>query len=338
MIERCENGGMANETCLKKNVPMRNLHNDCEYPLYSGKKAQSKFRSKMEELVSYRASYVLMAPFLIIFILFTVIPVVIAIFCSFTQFNMLEPPQWIGIDNYKTLFLHDSLFLKAIQNTFILAGITGPFGYFMSLALAWFVSDLGPKTRAFLTLLFYSPSLANVYFIWQLIFSGDSHGFLNAYLLKLGLISSPIQWFTDTKYLVTTTIIVILWSSMGTGFLAFVAGFQTIDRSLYEAGAVDGVKNRWQELWFITLPTMRGQMMFGAVMSITGSFGIGGTIDALCGNPSTDYKAWTIMNHLADYGGVRFEMGYACAIATLLFLLMISLNKIVQKLLAKVGE
>lgn len=329
---------MVKETVVEKPELIENMEKDHGRRNPVNNVKESKIRAKLDEILSFKASYVLIAPFMLIFITFTVIPVIIAIFYSFTQFNVLEPPQWIGIENYKDLFLHDKLFHKAVQNTIIFAGITGPFGYFMSLALAWFVSDLGRRTRTFLTTLFYAPTLANVFFIWQLIFSGDAYGVANSVLIRFGLISTPIQWFTDTKYMIAVTMTVILWSSMGTGFLAFVAGFQSTDRTLYEAGAVDGIKNRWQELWYITLPSMRGQMMFSAVMSITGSFAIGGTIDALCGNPSTDYKAWTIMNHLADYGGVRFEMGYACAIATLLFILMISMNKIVQRLLSKVGE
>ena len=162
--------------------------------------------------------------------------------------------------------------------------------------------------------------------------------FLNSWLIKIGLMSQPVQWLTNTSYLVPVVIFVLLWGSIGTSFLAFIAGLQNVDRSLYEAGAVDGITNRWQELWYITLPSIRGMLMFGAIMSITSSFSIGPTIDSICGNPSTDYAAWTLMNHLTDYGTVRFEMGYACTIATLLFIVMVALNQIIQKLLSKVGS
>lgn len=291
-----------------------------------------------KEIMRWRISYLFIAPFMLIFLTFTVWPVIQSIFYSLTQFNMLEPPKWIGFENYKNLFLNDPIFPIATRNTLIFAAITGPVGYFMSLMLAWFVSELSPKIRAFLTLLFYAPTLCNIYMVWTLIFSGDENGFLNAYLIKMGIIDGPIQWLTDTTYLVTCVIIVILWSSMGTGFLAFVAGFQNVDLSLYEAGAVDGIKNRWQELWYITLPVMRPQMLFSAVMSITQSFGIGPAITALCGFPSTDYAAHTLMHHLTDYGTTRFQMGYACAIATLLFAMMLIINQLIHKLIAKVGE
>ena len=218
------------------------------------------------------------------------------------------------------------------------AAITGPLSYLLCLWLAWFINDLRPRARAVLTLLFYAPTLANVYMVWQLIFSGDANGFLNAWLIKIGALVEPIGWLTNKQYMVPILMFIILWGSLGTTFLTFIAGFQTVNVSLYEAAAVDGIRNRWQELWYVTLPVMRPQLLFGAVMSITNSFGIGGVITALCGFPSTDYAAHTIMHHLEDYGTIRFQMGYACAIATVLFVMMVGVNLLVQKLIAKVGE
>jgi len=297
-----------------------------------------KLRGAAKSISKHKASYLFMTPYLIIFAVFTLAPVLIAIGYSLTQFNILEPPKLIWLENYKNLFISDPLFIKAIKNTALLSTITGPVSFLICLMLAWFLNDFPPRLRAFLTLLFYSPTLANVFFVWQLIFSGDSYGLINAYLLKTGIISQPVLWLTDPKTLVGVLIFILLWASLGTSFLVLIAGFQNVDTSLYEAGAVDGIKNRWQELWFITLPYMRPQLMFAAVMSITGSFGIGTTIDILCGTPSTNFMAWTIMNHLNDYGGTRMEMGYACAIATVLFVIMLSVNMFIQKLIRKVGD
>ena len=156
--------------------------------------------------------------------------------------------------------------------------------------------------------------------------------------MDLGLISSPIAFLKDPSYIMAIVIIVALWTSLGTSFLTFIAGFQVVDRSLYEAAAVDGVKNRWQELWYITLPYMKPQMMFGAVMAITSSFGFGTVITGLVGYPSPDYCAHTIMHHLDDYGHTRFEMGYASAIAVVLFFMMIGSNTLTRKILGKVGK
>lgn len=275
---------------------------------------------------------------MVIFFTFTVLPVVVSIALSFTNFNMVQKPDFIGLANYIRLFLNDDLFFQALQNTLFFALITGPAGYLLCFTFAWFINQLPSKLRAFLTLLFYAPSIAgNTFMIWLLIFSEDAYGYINAFLVNMGIISEPILWLTDVKYMKLVAVIVVLWQSLGASFLAFIAGLQNVDRSLYEAGMVDGIKNRWQELYYITLPVMRPQLMFGAVMSITGSFGIGSVLTGLFGFPSTDYAAYTIMHHLEDYGGIRFMMGYASAIATVLFLVMVGANKLVQRLLSRIG-
>ena len=299
----------------------------------------SKLQWTWKEMKKNKTAYFMLAPFLILFIIFTVLPVFLSIILSLTDFNMLQMPHWMGISNYTRLFLEDEIFILACQNTLIFASITGPVSYLMSLLIAWFINELPPKIRAVVTLIFYAPSISgSAYLIWQTLFSSDAYGWANATLMKLGIISSPILWFNDANYVMPLCIVVALWTSLGTSFLSFIAGFQTIDRSMYEAAAVDGIKNRWQELWFITLPTMRPQMMFGAVLAITSSFGFGGIVTALCGFPSVDYAAHTIMHHLDDYGGSRYEIGYASAIAVVLFVIMFASNRIIKKALSKVGE
>ena len=286
-----------------------------------------------------KTAYFMLAPFMLLFIIFTVLPVVLSIFLSLTDFNMLQMPHWLGIENYMRLFLNDEIFILAIQNTLVFAAITGPVSYILALLVAWFINELPPKVRAVVTLIFYAPSISgNAYLIWKTLFSSDSYGWANAVLIKYGILTEPILWFQDAGYVMPLCIVVALWTSLGTAFLSFIAGFQTIDRSMYEAAAVDGIKNRWQELWYITLPTMRPQLMFGAVLAITNSFGFGAVVDALCGFPSVDYAAHTIMHHLSDYGGARYEIGYASAIAVILFIIMFSSNIIIKKALSKVGE
>ena len=286
-----------------------------------------------------KTAYFMLAPFLLLFIVFTVLPVILSVLLSFTNFNMLQMPDWVGTDNYIRLFLDDEIFILACQNTLIFAAVTGPVSYLLSLFVAWFINELPPKIRAVVTLIFYAPSISGqVYLIWKTLFASDSYGWANATLIDMGLISSPILFFDNAAYVMPLCIVVALWTSLGTAFLSFIAGFQTIDRSMYEAAAVDGIKNRWQELWYITLPTMRPQLMFGAVLSITSSFGFGAVVDALCGFPSVDYAAHTIMHHLSDYGGARYEIGYSSAIAVILFIIMFASNIIIKKALSKVGE
>lgn len=286
-----------------------------------------------------RTLYLMMAPYLLLFTLFTVLPVIISFGLSFTYFNLLEAPRFIGWQNYLSLFLDDEIFITAIRNTLILAVITGPIGYMLSFVFAWLINELPNKFRSFVTLIFYAPSIAgNAILIWTLIFNSDIYGFANAYLIKFGLIAEPITWLQDAKYILPIIIVVQLWMSLGVNFLALIAGLKGIDKDQYEAGAVDGIKNRWQELWYITLPNMKPQLMFSAVIQISSTLGIGAITTALVGFPSIEYAGHTIVNHLVDYGTIRFEMGYASAIATLLFLASIYLNKLIQKILRRVGS
>jgi multiple sugar transport system permease protein len=296
------------------------------------------FRRLPEKIWKYRVCYLFLAPYALVFILFFVTPLVISVFYSFTYYNILEPPKFTGLRNYINLLLGDDVFVKAMKNTFVMAAVTGPIGYLASFLFAWFINELPRYIRAVVTLIFYAPSISGaVYMIWAIIFSGDAYGYINGLLMSLGILDQPVFWLTDPRYMMPVILVVILWMSLGTGFLAFLAGFSTIDESLYEAGLMDGIKNRWQELWFITLPNMKGMLMFGAVMAITQSFGVADVTTALAGFPSTDYAVHTVVNHLVDYGSVRFEMGYASAIATLLFFTMIICNALVQKMLRRVG-
>lgn len=282
--------------------------------------------------------YLFLAPYAILFTAFYILPVATSIFYSFTYFNILEPPRFIGIENYLGLILQDDIFLTGVKNTFMIAVITGPLGYILSFLFAWLINELPRWIRAITVIIFFAPSIAgNLYVIFSVFFRGDAYGYANAFLTNLGLINAPILWLTNPKYMLPICMVVILWMSLGQGFLSFVAGFQGIDTSQYEAGYMDGVKNRWQELWFITLPSMKPMLLFGAVMAITQSFGVCDVTMALCGFPSTDYAARTVVTHLFDYGNVRYEMGYACAIATMLFLIMILCNKAIQSLLRRVG-
>ena len=283
--------------------------------------------------------YLYLAPFFILFGIFVIAPVVMAIILSFTSYNLTQPPQFVGIANYTALFFSDTVFTKSTVNTLTMAILVGPFSYIGALILAWALNELSPKLRTALVFFIYAPSISgNAFIIWQLLFSGDQFGYINSLLLNWDLISEPIYFLFDTKYMMTVVIIVTMWMSMGTQFLSFVAGLQGLDHALFEAGCIDGIRNRWQELWFITLPQLKPQLMFGAVMSITGAFTVGNVGAMLCGNPSTEYAVHTLVNHMTDYATVKYEFGYACAIATLLFLAMIACNELIKLLLKNVGR
>lgn len=283
--------------------------------------------------------YIMIAPFMLLFAVFVVYPVLKAIWYSFTDYNVLEKANFVGLRNYKRLFLDDSTFITAIKNTFIIAVMVGPGGYILSYLLAWMINELPHKVGTVLTVIFYAPSMAGtaVITVFAQIFSNDSNGYLNAILRNLGITQEAILWLSDSEYVIIVVILASLWMSMGVGFLSFVAGIKGVDEAQYEAGAIDGIRNRWQELWYITLPNMKPQLLFGAVMTITSSLSVGSIGDSLVGFPSPNYASHTIVNHLNDYGSIRMEMGYASAIAVILFLIMIVCNGLIQKLLRKVG-
>jgi len=307
--------------------------------LLSWTHSQSPWKRLLSQIWRGRISYAFLLPFASIFTLFTVMPVVISIFYSFTYNNMLEPPKFIGFANYIKLFTNDDVFIIALKNTLVFAVITGPVGYALSFLVAWLINELPDRLRAVFVLIFYSPSIAgSIYIIFAILFSGDFYGYVNATLMNLGLSDHPIEWLVDPKYMSFVIILCVLWTSMGAGFLSFVAGLKSMDKQYYEAGAIDGIKNRWQELWFITLPLMKPQLMFGAILSITGAFSIHEVTMALVGFPSTEYAGHTIVNHLWDYGYLRFDMGYASSISTILFVIMIGCNKAINHLLRKVGK
>lgn len=294
-----------------------------------------KLKYTFNQIKKNRECYFMLAPFMIFFLIFTVIPVVMSFPISFTDFDVISYPEFIGLSNFYTLFLSDKVFLQSIKVTLIFACFTGPVSYVMCFLLAWLINELPQKLKTIFTLIFYIPSMAGVYTVWKIIFSGDSYGYLNSVLMDIGIITQPVQWLTDSRYILGVTIAVQLWISLGAGFLALRAGFQNIDRSQYEAGAIEGIKNRWQELVYITIPSMGPQLLFAAVMQIVGSFTAGTVAQNIVGFPSTDYKAHTIMTHAYDYGWVRFEMGYASAICMVLFVLMYIINRIINKILNK---
>lgn len=291
------------------------------------------------EIFVKRQYYYLVAPYTIMFFIFTVLPVLMSLALSFTYFNLLEFPKFNGWENYRALFVDDKVFMIALKNTAILAVVTGPVSYIMSFVFAWLINELKPLLRSFMTLIFYAPSISgNVYLVWKLIFSSDSYGYANSILMELNIIQEPVTWLQNSTYIIWILIIVQLWMSLGVSFLSFIAGLQSVNREFYEAGAIDGIRSRWQELWYITLPQMKSQLMFGAVMQITSSLAIAEVSINIAGFPSVEYAGHTIITHLMDYGNTRMEMGYASAIATILFIIMILANLLVRKILRRVGS
>lgn len=281
--------------------------------------------------------YLFLAPYLIMFIIFIVIPIIVAIGLSLTNFDTIQTPEWAGFLNYINLFTRDSTFMQfVLPNTITYALIVGPGGYVLAFLLAWGIAQLTRIPRTIIALILYSPSLTAgtaMQVLWRIIFSGDRTGYVNAYMIEWGLINEPIVFLSSADYLLPIMIVVGLWSSMGIGFLSMLAGVMNGNDELYEAGAIDGIKNRAQELIYITIPTMKPQMLFGAVMAVVNTFNNGMIGVQLSGsNPTPGYAGQLIVNHIDDYGFIRYEMGYAAAVSVVLLLIIMLFSKVANKL------
>ena len=277
--------------------------------------------------------YLFMAPFLILFAVFVLVPVVISMLLSFTDYNMIEAPQLVGLDNYRVLILEDKEFLIGLKNTLIFAFISGPASLVLSFLFAWVINQLGRARSAF-ALAFYAPSIVSgvaISVVWLYFFSSDSYGLLNNWLLQLGIISQPIEWTLDSQYILGIVIFISVWMGMGTGFLTFLAGFQNMSAEQHEAGMIDGIRNSFQELLYIILPQMKPQLLFAAINSAVSAFGVFDIAVSVAGMPSPNYAAHTIVAHLYDYAFIRFEMGYASAVAIILFLLTFLMGLLFRK-------
>ena len=282
---------------------------------------------------------VMLSPFLLFFILFTVLPILSSIVLSFTSYDMLSAPKLVGLDNYHRMLVNDSVFSITVKNTLVFAIIAGPLGFLISFLLAWLVNEFSPKIRTVLSFLFYAPSLVgNAFFIWKVAFSGDSYGYINSLLLSIGMITEPIIWLKNPTYIMPIIIIVQLWQSMGVSFLANISGLQNVSRDMYEAGAIDGIRNRWQELRYITLPSMSHMLLFSAVMQIQSSFSVSAITTELAGYPSASNSADTIVSLMSDMATVRFELGYASAMSVVLFIMMVATRLVVGKILSAVQK
>ena len=284
-------------------------------------------------------SYIMLAPFFIFFFAFLVLPILSSIVLSFTNFDMINNPTFAGLGNYIRMFLDDDMFPVVFKNTMLFAIICGPAGFLLSFVLAWFINEFSPLVRTLLSFMFYAPALVgNAHFIWTVAFSSDSYGYINSALLSLGLITEPVTWLSTAEYIKPIVIAVQLWSSMGVSFLSNISGLQNVNNELYEAGSIDGIRSRWQELWYITLPTMKHMLLFSAVMQISSAFSISAIAIQLAGFPSVEYAADTIVSHMQDLGQVRYELGYASSVAVVLFLMMVLFRLIIGKLLNMTGK
>ncbi len=281
--------------------------------------------------------YGFMTPFLLLFFVFSALPVLVSVILSFTDYNMIEKPAFIGLENYKNLFLNDQEFLIALKNTFVFAFVSGPISFIASFIMAWVINRMERFKTAF-SLAFYAPSITSgvaLSSVWLYFFSSDSYGLINSVLLRSGILTKPIQWTLDSRYVLGVVIFISIWMGMGTGFLTFLAGLQNLSPDVNEAGMIDGVKNSAQELWYLTLPQLKPQLLFGSINSAVAAFSVFDIAVQVAGLPSPNYAAHTIVVHLYDYAFIRFEMGYASSVSVILFLLTFAFGRIFMKVFSE---
>lgn len=283
--------------------------------------------------------YIILLPFLVTFFLFNVLPVLSSMVLSFFDYDMVSTPIFIGFENYIRMFAEDQVFLKVIGITLKFAIIVGPGGYLLAFLLAWMINEFPTAVRVLLTFIFYVPSLVgNALFIWQVMFSGDSYAYVNNLLLSFGFVTEPIQWFQNTQYNFVIIVVIQLWMSMGISFLANISGLQNVNTELYEAGAIDGIKTRWHELWYITLPSMKTILLFSAVMQIQSAFSISSIITSLVGYPSVNNSVDTLVSYIGDIATSRYEMGYAAALSVFLFAVVMVFRYGIGAMLNLIGK
>ncbi len=308
-------------------------------PMKTVKRAKSKIGGRRGGITTA----LLLLPYLLSFLIFIVLPVFLAIILSFTDFNSINAPSFNGFANYIRLLTDDEVFMqKVLPNTLLFSIVAGPVGYILSFLFAWLLAQVPRLPRTVLSLCIYAPSLTAgvaMQVVWCAIFSGDPNGYLNAVLIKTGVINEAVQWLQSGEYLMPIMILVTIWSSMGLGFLSMLSGILNIDPQLYEAAYIDGMKNRFQEIVHVTIPSIKPQMLFGAVMAVVNTFQAGAIGVELSGsNPTPNYNGQLIINHIQDYGYIRYEMGYAAAISVVLLLFIYMVSKVIGKLLSSKGE
>lgn len=304
-----------------------------------GKMKKSLINKTKSSLKDSTVYYLIMAPFMILFFIFGILPILASMLLSFFDYDMVSAPIFIGFDNYIRMFTRDQSFLNVVGTTMKFAVLVGPGGYILSFILAWMINEFPRPLRVFLTFIFYVPSLVgNALYIWQVMFSGDSYAYINNLLISFGFITEPIQWFQNTDYNFVLIVIIQLWMSMGMSFLANIAGLQNVNTELYEAGAIDGIKTRWHELWYITMPSMKTILLFSAVMQIQTAFSMGSLQQSLVGYPSVNNSVDTLVLLISDVGTARYEMGYAAALSVFLFVIIIIFRYAIGAVLNLVGK
>lgn len=272
----------------------------------------------LQKLNKQKVSYLFIALPAVLFFVFQLAPVFISFLWSFTRYDVIHPPVFVGLDNYKNILFNDPLFWKAIGNTLVYVVGVVPIGICFSLILAVAI-DQKIKFKNFFKSIFFLPTvtaIVAVSVIWKWLYAGEKYGLLNYLIMKLGF--QPIDWLASPAWTMPSIMIMSIWAGVGYNMILFLAGLQTIPHVMYEAAEIDGA-GFWKKFFHVTLPLLKPTIVFVTMMSFIFSFqvfeqvyimtggqgGIGGVLNS----------ALTIVAYLYDKGFQKFQMGYASALA-----------------------
>lgn len=278
-------------------------------------------------------------PWILGFLLFTVGPMLFSLYTSFTKYNIIADPRWIGLENYQNLFFDDPLFYKSLSNTFWMVVVKTPLVLVVAISLAMLLNTDIPGGKFFRTVIYLPNVLSGIaaIFLWQWILAPN--GLFNAALDAVG-IRGP-GWFVDPDWTKPGMVVMGMWW-IGGNVLIFLAGLKGIPRELYEAAEIDGADG-WQKTRYITLPLLSPTIFFEVITGIIGTFQIFTTAFILTGkNPPVGELGQSMLffvlylydRAFGKVGQGGFQMGYASAMAWVLFIIILVIT-LVQLRLAK---
>ena len=268
-------------------------------------------------------AFVFIAPALLLFLIFIFVPLFASLFLSFTQYNVLHPPVWAGLANFRQLMFHDPRFWKAFRNTVCYVVGVVPIGISTALVLAAALEELTRGKQLF-KVLYFIPTVTSVVAIaavWKWLFAGEKFGLINYFLIRLGF--HPVDWLLSPTWILPAIMIMSIWAGLGYNLVFFSAGISTIPQTLYEAAKVDGA-SWWGRFWNVTVPMLRPTLVFVVVMAVINSFQVFDQVYIMTGGTGEGTggvldSGLTMVSYLYDQGFMQFHMGYASAIAYLIF-------------------
>ncbi len=292
---------------------------------------EQKLRSFCDEMHKNRSAYFMMTPFFVLFIAFTVLPVIGALPTAFTDFKLPGSAAFAGIENFRDLFIENELFISALKNTLVSFLITGLGGFVLCIFAAWLISPLGKRLKTVFAVILCLPSfLYGAFAVCGIAFGEGMESPLNSALMCLGIITSPVDWLNSTPASFLLMQLSKLWGTFGISFLVTLAGFDEAhgcceNAELYDAARIDGLSNRFGHLIFVTIPVSAPHLALAAVLQIAAALSPGSVFTTTPAN-------MTLTDYMLTMGAGEFDIGMASAVGVLITAFSLLVYFIVRKL------